>query len=76
VDISGKIPDPEAFLGRRTLPVMGREKVSQKLFQWFLNDGKIRGVTDAGQIYDHLSDDQLVEKFIKELKTISIKGIK
>ncbi len=76
VDITGKIPDPEPFIGCATLPVTDRETVSQKMLQWFLYDGKIRGVTDTGLVYDHMSDHHLVEKFIKELKTIEIKGIK
>lgn len=76
LDLSGKLPDPEVFPGCLTLAVTDREEISQKLFQWFLYDGKIRGITNTGQVYVHLSDIRLVEKFIKELKTINIKGIK
>lgn len=76
VDVSGKIPDPEAFPNVSTFPVIGREAVSRKLLQWFLNDGKIRGVTDTGQVYTHLSDERLVEKFINDLKHIDVRGIK
>jgi hypothetical protein len=75
-DGSGKIPESEIFPDVSTLPVINRETVSRKLLQWLLYDGKIRGVTDTGQVYAHLSDDRLVEKCIKELKTIEIKGIK
>jgi len=76
VDGFGKIPEPEIFPDVSILPVINREAVSRKLLQWLLYDGKIRGVTDTGQVYDHLSDDRLVKKCIKELKTIEIKGIK
>ena len=76
MDGFGKIPEPEAFPNISTLPVIDRETVSQKLLQWFLYDGKIRGITDTGQVYAHLSDDRLVEKYIKNLKIIDIKGIK
>lgn len=76
VDGFGKIPEPEIFPDISTLPVINRDTVSCKLLQWLIYDGKIRGVTDTGQVYAHLSDDRLVEKCIKELKTIEIKGIK
>ena len=76
VDGFGKIPDPEAFSNISILPFIDRETVSHKLLQWFLYDGKIRGVTDTGQVYAHLSDERLVEKYIKNLKTIEVKGIK
>ena len=76
VNVFGKIPEPEIFPDVSTLPVINREAVSRKLLQWLLFDGKIRGVTDTGQVYAHLSDDRLAEKCIKELKTIEIKGIK
>jgi len=76
VDGFGKIPDPEAFPNVSILPFIDRETVSHKLLQWFLYDGKIRGVTDTGQVYAHLSDERLVEKYIKNLKTIDVKGIK
>jgi len=76
VDGFGKIPDPETFPSVSTLPCIDREAVSRKLVQWFLDDGKIRGVTDTGQVYDHMSDDRLVKKFIYNLKHIEVRGIK
>ncbi|MFA5904193.1 MAG: cobalamin-dependent protein [Desulfobacula sp.] len=76
IDVSGKIPDPEPFPDRTVLPVTDREKISKKLLQWFLYDGKIRGITDTGQVYTHIIDHQLVNQFIKELKAIKIRGIK
>ena len=74
LDVSGKIPGPEAFPGYLAFSVTDRGKATQKLFQWFLYDGKIRGITDTGQIYAHLSDDLLVGKFLKKLKSDDVKG--
>jgi len=76
VDSYGNIPDPEIVPDVSSLLVINRETVSQKLLQWFLFDGKIRGVTDTGKVYDHLSDDGLVKKCIKKLKAIEIKGVR
>ncbi len=76
LQIFRKIPDPESFPDCTTLPFTDRETVSQKLLQWFLYDGKFRGVTNTGKVYDHLADDQLVGKFLTMLKSIEIRGIR
>nr|NJM01116.1 radical SAM protein [Desulfobacula sp.] len=76
VDVSGKIPGPEAFPNASTVPVIDRDAVSRKLLQWFFHDGTIRGITNTGQVYAHMSDDRLVKKFISDLTSIDVKGVK
>ncbi|MDA8134809.1 MAG: radical SAM protein [Desulfobacteraceae bacterium] len=76
MDVFGNIPDPEIVPDVSIFPVVNRETVSRKLLQWLLYDGKIRGVTDTGNIYTHLSDDGLVKKCIENLKAIEIKGVR
>ncbi len=76
LDVSGKIPDPEDFPDCSVLCVTDRETVSLKLLQWFLYDGKIRGVTETGQVFIHRSDDLITGRFIKKMESIDITGMK
>ena len=54
-----------------TTPRLGldldREKVSDRLVQWFLNDGIIRGVDEKGQLYIHKTDPDLCRAFASTL---------
>jgi len=76
MDTKGRIPEPEPFSGLGKASLSDRTALSQKLLKWFLQDGKIRGVHPSGEIFTHLVDRNLTEKFIKKIKTLSIAGIK
>lgn len=75
VDTFGSIPCPEPFPGLGAICVSDRGNASHELLQWFLYDGKIRGMTEKGEIYEHLIDEQMVNHFLKRLNPADIKGI-
>ena len=75
IDTDGFIPDPVPFSHRQTPLSSSRENLSKTLLQWFLYDGKIRGVQKDGKIYTHLANTVLTQQFIKRIKTIPIAGV-
>jgi anaerobic magnesium-protoporphyrin IX monomethyl ester cyclase len=72
-DNSESIPKPEPFLDHE-IKSSGRQAISKELLQYFLYDGKIRGVDSDGRIYSHLTDSDLTKQFIKKIKSIAISG--
>ncbi len=72
-DTSAPIPKPKPFVGQKIKP-SNRQTISKKLLQYFLYDGKIRGVNSDGRIYSHLIDPDLTRQFRKKIKTITISG--
>ena len=75
IDTDGFIPEPELFSHQQTTPFPSRENLSKTLLQWFLYDGKIRGVQADGKIYTHITDNALTQQFAERIKTISIAGV-
>ena len=53
-----------------------RIKVGKNLLHMFLKDGKIRGQTPAGEIYEHDISPGLARRFIGKLKGIRVKGVR
>jgi anaerobic magnesium-protoporphyrin IX monomethyl ester cyclase len=51
-----------------------RIQIGKKLLRMFLNDGKIRGITPDGQIFEHNISTPLTLGFIQKLKQIRIRG--
>ena len=51
-----------------------RYDIGKKLLQYFLYDGKIRGITRKGKIFEHLIDIPLAQQFLEGLKSIQIQG--
>ena len=51
-----------------------RIQVGRKLLKMFLKDGKIRGMTPDGQIFEHNISIPLTRRFIQKLKEIRIRG--
>jgi len=47
-----------------------RRAIGFHLLCWFLHDGKIRGVTSHGEIYEHLISKRLTTLFLKGIKDI------
>ncbi len=76
IDTKGEISGAKPFCGLKKSSSTDRQVISKELLQWFLHDGKIRGVDACGEIYDHITDNNLTEKFINRIKTITIAGIK
>ena len=69
--ISAPEPVPDFFLDD-IVESTDRLEISKKLLQYFLYDGKIRGVNSDGKIYSHIIDIDLTLQFIKQLKPIEI----
>lgn len=75
-DTTGNIPAPEPFCDSNPNLPFDRQTVSQKLLQWFLQDGKIRGIDADGKIYTHTADSGLTQQFIERIKTLPVAGVK
>ena len=60
------IPPAKAYT-MENLPT-DRRMAGQKLLQWFLHDGRIRGITPEGQIYAHTIDENLSRMFIAQIQ--------
>ena len=52
----------------------GRLDIGQQLVGKFLNDGRIRGVTPQGEVYDHLISKSVSREFVAGLAKINIRG--
>ncbi len=52
-----------------------REWLSISLLKWFLYDGKIRGVSKNGNVYEHLVDTSLTDLFAAFLKKDTVRPI-
>ena len=51
-----------------------RLETGMKLLEMFLDDGKIRGITPDGEIFEHNISTELTRRFLGELKNIPIRG--
>jgi len=40
------------------------------LLSWFLFDGRIRGVTTDGHVFEHLAEDTLVNQFLAGIQSL------
>ena len=61
------IPGPTPYPQGLPLDMEDRSKIGLQLLRWFLDDGKIRGVTADGNIYEHAISDRLTTGFIEGL---------
>jgi hypothetical protein len=52
-----------------------RRPAGKQLLQFFLHDGKIRGISPQGEVYAHEASLELSKKFLAGLKSINIKGV-
>ena len=76
IDTKSKIPESKPFFDQKKTASLDRQALSEELLQWFLHDGKIRGLDPDKGIYTHIADSNLTQNFIKKIKTIPIAGIK
>jgi hypothetical protein len=51
-----------------------RNDIGKKLLRYFLYDGKIRGMSRNGKIFEHYIDIPLVQQFLEGLKSVHIQG--
>jgi hypothetical protein len=68
----GPVPHADTLID----PDLDREKVSDRLVQWFLNDGNIRGVDQEGQLYVHKTDPDLCRAFAANMRRYPPVGVK
>jgi radical SAM superfamily enzyme YgiQ (UPF0313 family) len=51
-----------------------RLETSRQLLSKFLHDGKIRGITPEGKVFEHLISEKLSQAFLTGLATINLRG--
>jgi anaerobic magnesium-protoporphyrin IX monomethyl ester cyclase len=69
VDQGADLPAPRPAPDRTPLfdPASDRHSMSAQLLQWFLFDGRIRGVDKDGQVYVHKTDPRLCRAFARAM---------
>ena len=73
LDAGLSIPKPRP-IGADTADIRERNDIGKKLLQYFLYDGKIRGINRSGKIVEHHINIPLAQKFIEGLKSVHIRG--
>ena len=75
IDKNVPLPTPETFNPQSLTELAGdRQTAGIKLIQWFLADGKIRGITRNSEIYEHNTAVALTQKFLEKLDLNKLKG--
>jgi len=73
LDLGISIPD--AFPAKLRIDEPGdRVESGRRLIAKFLIDGRIRGITPRGEVYDHVISESVSRKFVAGLKKISLRG--
>jgi hypothetical protein len=61
------IPAPEPCRSNRLENVNDRLEIGKILLSWFLYDGKIRGISSNGSVFEHEISTRLTIEFVQEL---------
>ena len=61
------LPSPFPYNGKALSNSDRRMKNGLLLLAWFLNDGRIRGVTPSGDVFEHLVSETLTRQFVSGL---------
>lgn len=64
------LPSPRPFQDEILYDTEDREEMGKKLLAWFFFDGRIRGVTPDGLVFEHLADDTLVNQFLTGMQSL------
>lgn len=75
VDAGQPLPAPDRLHAEAKIPVQDRFALGIRLLQGFLHDGKFRGITPDGEMYEHITATALTRLFIDQLQTTFIRGI-
>jgi anaerobic magnesium-protoporphyrin IX monomethyl ester cyclase len=75
IDSGMPIPDPAPATEDLAL-LNNRQEAGIKLLQFFMHDGRIRGVSPGGEVFEHEISLELSKKFLAGLKLIQIRGSK
>jgi radical SAM superfamily enzyme YgiQ (UPF0313 family) len=76
LDRGQKIPGPVPINGTVEIKYKDKTKAGKLLLQWFLHDGRIRGLRPNGEVFAHKISPELADQFIRGLKQIRIRGVK
>lgn len=74
IDKELDIPCPMPFDEVSIMSAHDKISMGKMLLASFLHDGKIRGITEKNEVYEHVVSEMLTKKFIERLKNVSIKG--
>jgi radical SAM superfamily enzyme YgiQ (UPF0313 family) len=61
------IPARSGFTKNDISDLKDRGEIGRRLLGWFLYDGRIRGITPEGEIFEHLISENLTKMFIRGL---------
>ena len=64
------LPEPCPFQEEVMLDGEEREEKGKQLLSWFLFDGKIRGTTTGGDVFEHQTDPDLTGQFISGMQSL------
>jgi anaerobic magnesium-protoporphyrin IX monomethyl ester cyclase len=73
IDSGLPLPDP-APATECLADLNNRQEAGIKLLQFFLHDGRIRGVNCDGEVFEHEIDLELSKKLLAKLKLVQIRG--
>jgi hypothetical protein len=69
------IPIPDASPAKLHIDGPGdRLELGKRLMAKFLIDGRIRGITPQGEVYDHFISESVSQEFVAGLKKITLRG--
>ena len=74
IDSGQRLPRPAPARLAVEIPA-DRHAVGKQLLQFFLHDGKIRGVNLLGEVYEHETSIELSREFLGRLKSTGVKGV-
>ena len=74
LDRGSDLPKPKGYRHTSIADLKDRTEIGKRLLQWFLNDGKIRGIGPEGDIFEHAVSMGLTKQFVEGLKTIRLRG--
>jgi radical SAM superfamily enzyme YgiQ (UPF0313 family) len=72
----GLNPGPDAGPDGAALDPRDRLATGRRLLAGFLEDGRVRGITPEGEVYDHRVARPLVERFLRGLGGVRVRGVK
>lgn len=67
-DRQENLPAPQLFGEEKILAEMGREEIGRRLLAAFFHDGKMRGITPDGEMYEHAVSPHLTQLFLSEFR--------
>jgi radical SAM superfamily enzyme YgiQ (UPF0313 family) len=76
LDRGQKIPRPVPINRTVKIKYKDKTKAGKLLLQWFLHDGRIRGLRPNGEVFAHKISPGLADLFVKGLRQIRIRGVK